>query len=173
MRGYCHGKEDLVEESGEIELSLSILSPGGQQMDSSFTASASIDIGVGAARVWEALTDPALIKRYLYGTDAVSDWKVGGSIVYKGVWEGKAYEDRGRIEEVLPGKRLRIAYWSAFSGLPDSPENYSPIEYDLVEAAGRTKLSIRQGNNATIESADRSAANWVQVLRAMKEILET
>ena len=48
-----------------------------------------------AKNVWEALINPAMIKQYFFGTDVVSDWKVGNSIVWRGTWQGKEYEDKG------------------------------------------------------------------------------
>ena len=58
-----------------------------------FAAAASVTIAATAERVWDALTNPSLIKQYLFGTDAISDWKPGSPITYRGVWEGKPYED--------------------------------------------------------------------------------
>ena len=34
-----------------------------------------ITINAPAGKVWQALTDPAQIKQYLFGTNTVSDWK--------------------------------------------------------------------------------------------------
>ncbi len=31
--------------------------------------------------VWEILTSPKYIKEYLYGTDVISDWKEGSSLI--------------------------------------------------------------------------------------------
>ena len=38
------------------------------------TATKSIVINAAPQRVWEALTDPAQIKQYMWGAEAVSDW---------------------------------------------------------------------------------------------------
>jgi hypothetical protein len=47
--------------------------------------------------VWDALVNPKKIKHILFGTTLFSDWKVGSRITYKGVWQGKEYEDGGTI----------------------------------------------------------------------------
>lgn len=63
-------------------------------------------INASSSRVWEALTDPKLIKQYLFGTEVSTDWKVGSPITYRGVWNGREYEDKGRIikaERQAPG----------------------------------------------------------------------
>ena len=141
-------------------------------MKDTFTAAAKITIKTGVTRVWDALTNPKLIKQYLFGTDAKSDWNVGSSITYSGVWEGKRYEDKGTVLELVPNKLLRTTYWSAFSGKPDLPENYNTVTYELSQNGGETTLAVTQDNNSSRESADHSAENWKKVLAAMKDLLE-
>lgn len=133
---------------------------------------ASITINASPAKVWEALTKPELIKQYLFGTEAISDWKVGSSIVYKGVWEGKQYEDKGTVLEVTPEKLLVSTYWSSMSGMPDIPKNYKKVMYELEPAEGGTKLTITQDNNATEESKAHSEGNWKIVLAGLKKVVE-
>jgi len=57
-----------------------------------------------------------LVKEWLFGTNMrVSTWEVGGSISYAGSWEGKPYEDKGKILEIVPQQKFVSTYWSAFS----------------------------------------------------------
>ena len=44
-------------------------------------AQASKTIAAPVAAVWEALTNPALIKQYMFGTDVVSDWREGSTAI--------------------------------------------------------------------------------------------
>jgi uncharacterized protein YndB with AHSA1/START domain len=130
-------------------------------------------IGVPVGAVWKALVDPALVKRYLFGTDMKADWKVGGNIVYSGEWQGKRYEDKGVILELKEGALLKTTYWSSMSGQPDLPENRSVVAYSLKAEAGGTRITIKQENIESAESAEHSAANWKGVLEGMKALLET
>jgi uncharacterized protein YndB with AHSA1/START domain len=141
-------------------------------MKTNHVAKAEITIRAGIGRVWDALTTPDLIKQYLYGTETHSDWKKGSPITYKGVWQGKPYEDKGVIVDIVPGKRLVSTYWSSMSGLPDTPEHYNMVTYELTPAGTFTTLAVTQDNNATKESADHSASNWATVLQALKALLE-
>ena len=141
-------------------------------MKDTFTATAKITIKAGSARVWDALTNPRVIKQYLFGTEAKSDWKVGSPITYTGVWEGKTYEDKGKIVELVPNRLLKSTYWSSMGGKPDTPENYNTVTYALAQNGGETTLTVTQDNNPTRESADHSTENWKMVLKAMKELLE-
>ena len=141
-------------------------------MNNTFFAKATITINAPASRVWDALTQPELIKQYLFGTHVTTDWKVGSPITYEGIWEGKAYKDKGTILQIEPGKLLVSTFWSALSGLPDIPENYQTVRYELSAEDHGTRLTITQDNNATQADADHSAQNWSMVLDAMKKMLE-
>ncbi len=136
-----------------------------------YTARTSIDIHASPARVWQALTDPEMIRQYLFGTQVSTDWQPGSPIIYRGVWEGKEYEDKGQILEVEPQKRLVSTFWSALSGLPDRPENYNTVRYELEPIEGGTRLTIIQDNNSTPEDARHSEQNWNMVLEGLKKLL--
>lgn len=142
-------------------------------MKQDFIAKASANIKAPAHKVWEALTSPAIIKEYLFGTEAISDFKAGSPITYKGQWQGKEYEDKGVILEVVPEKRLVSTYWSSMGGKADVPENYNKVRYELDEKDGQTTLTITQDNNPTPESRDHSQKNWEMVLGKIKNLLES
>jgi uncharacterized protein YndB with AHSA1/START domain len=138
-----------------------------------FTGTTSITINASPKEVWEALTAPAIVKQWLYGTEVVSDWKIGSPLIYKGQWEGQAYEDKGTILQIEPQKLLKATYLSSMSGKKDSPENYNILTYQLEPADGnKTKLTIVQENNPTQQAADQSAQNWTTMISAMKKLLE-
>jgi uncharacterized protein YndB with AHSA1/START domain len=141
-------------------------------MKKTYTARQSIRIQAPAARVWQALTRPELVKQYLFGTDLTADWRVGGAITYRGQWEGKPYEDKGAVKMFEPERRLQTTYFSSLSGLEDKPENYNTVTYELSESDGGTTLTVTQDNNASQESAEHSAKNWAMVLEGLKKVLE-
>src|SRR3982750_3806918 len=101
-------------------------------MKKGLTAKTSVAIQAPVAKVWEGLTNPELIKKYFFGTDAETDWKKGSPIFFRGVWEGKPYEDKGFITDIVPEKFVSYTYWSSFSGAPDIPENYANVRYDVT-----------------------------------------
>jgi uncharacterized protein YndB with AHSA1/START domain len=141
-------------------------------MSESLVAKRSVTVHADAAKVWDALTNPEMIKQYLYGTRAFSDWKEGSSITYEGVWQGKSYKDKGVVKKIEPRRILVTTYWSALSGLPDLPENYSTVTYALSERDGETTLTVTTDNIDTKESVDHTEANWNSVLEKLKELLE-
>ena len=141
-------------------------------MNTTRTAQATVTINAPASRVWEALMDPELIKQYLFGAEIVSDWKEGSPILYKGIYEGKAYEDKGRVLKAEPEKLLLITHWSPLSGTPDRPENYHQVSYELTAENGSTQLTITQDNNASREEQEQNTNFWKMVLDGMKKLLE-
>jgi len=141
-------------------------------MDRKFVAKATTTINAPASKVWDALTKPELIKQYMFGTDVISDWTVGSSITYRGEWKGKTFEDKGKVLEVKREKSLVSTHWSPLSGVPDSPENYHTVAYDLVENDGKTEVTITQDNNASAEEKTESENNWKQILEGMKKLIE-
>lgn len=141
-------------------------------MNTQLIAKATVSINVSLATVWDALTNPEVIKQYMFGTDVDSDWKEGSTIVWKGVWEEKPYEDKGIILKIEPQKLLQYSHFSPLSGAPDVPENYHTLTYELTEKGQNTFVSLTQDNNANEEAREHSQKMWETMLESMKKILE-
>jgi len=141
-------------------------------MNQKYIATVSIEINAPTSRVWEALTKPDLIKQYMFGTQVATDWQVGSPITYSGMWEGKAYHDKGKVLEVEPQKRLVSTFWSSMAGLPDLPENYQTVSYELAPIPTGTRLTLAQDNNNSAEEASHSEQNWKMVMEGLKKLLE-
>lgn len=135
-------------------------------------ATAETDIEAPPSRVWAALTDPDMIERYMFGARVVTDWTPGGPIVWRGEYEGRPYEDKGEILEVVPERRLKVTHFSPMSGAEDVPENYHTITYELEGSNGTTHVSLSQDNNASAEVAEHSQANWERMLSGLKATVE-
>ena len=141
-------------------------------MTKAYIARAETIINAPASRVWEALTKPELIKQYLFDTQVTTDWQVGSSITYKGLWEDKAYEDKGSIVEIEKDRLLVSTFWSPMSGVPDMPEYYKTVTYELFPEGQGTRLVLTQDNNDSEEEANLSAENWKGVLGGIKKVVE-
>ncbi|MEP7196141.1 MAG: SRPBCC family protein [Saprospiraceae bacterium] len=124
------------------------------------------------AQVWNALTNPEKIKEWLYGTNVKSDWKVGSSIIFTGNWEGTEYIDKGTILKFEIEKVLQYNYWSSFSGLTDSAENYSVLSFILKQSDNATELTLEQSNFATEIMYEHSDKNWDSTLDLLKKVVE-
>src|SRR5438094_6746813 len=141
-------------------------------MNKDLIARAATDNSAPGEKVWTALVTPATIQQYMFGTHVVSDWREGSPIVWKGEWEGKAYEDKGKILKLEPQRVLQYSHFSPLSGQPDVPENYHTITIELSRQGTQTKVSLSQDNNATDEARQHSEKNWNMMLDGLKKLLE-
>lgn len=141
--------------------------------DKTFVARQSIIIHAGVPQVWDALTNPQLIKQYMFGTEVTTDWQAGSPIMYRGIWEGKIYEDKGRVLQIEPGKLLVSSFWSSLSGLPNLPENYQTVRYELSAEGDGTRLTVIQEDNGSQEEATHAEQNWNMVLDGLKKLVES
>jgi uncharacterized protein YndB with AHSA1/START domain len=138
-----------------------------------YIARAQTTIAAPASLVWKALTDPDLIRQFMFGTEVVTTWEPGTPIHYRGTWEGKPYEDKGTILEVEPGKRMRSTHFSPLSGQPDVPENYHTLTYTLAEEGGRTTVTLTQDNNPDQAAVAHSEGMWQPMLESLRELVES
>lgn len=135
-------------------------------------ATAEIDVKAPPERVWSALTDPKQIKQYMFGSDVETDWQPGSAIVWKGEYEGKPYEDKGKIVSVDPEHQLVVTHFSPMSGLEDTPDNYHTLTYGLESRGAGTHLTLSQDHNANEDEAKHSRENWQNMLTQLKGVVE-
>jgi uncharacterized protein YndB with AHSA1/START domain len=141
-------------------------------MNKGLIANASTTINAPSAELWQALVTPAAIKEYMFGTTVTSDWVVGSPIVWKGEWQGRAYEDKGIILQVVPERVLEYSHFSPLAGVPDVPENYHIVTVELSPDGERTRVTLSQDNNPTEQAREHSEKNWGMMLAALKQFLE-
>ncbi len=141
-------------------------------MANKLTATVETDIHAPAGKVWQALTDPAMVKQYLFGTDMTADWRKGGAITYKGEWNGNSYTDKGEVIDIVPEKKLHTTYYSGMSGKEDKPENYANVIYYLDQEDGATHVTLTQDNIDDEKQLQHMQDNWNMVLGGMKKLLE-
>lgn len=141
-------------------------------MKSNISGEVSILISASKQAVWNALTDPAIIKQYLFGTNTITTWEPGTQVIFEGEWQGKKYQDKGTVLVNEPGKMLQYNYWSSMSGIGDEAENYMIVTYLLDGVDDNVTLTLRQENIPDEKTKNHSMDNWKQVLASIKKILE-
>jgi uncharacterized protein YndB with AHSA1/START domain len=139
---------------------------------SGHVASAQCEIDAAPEQVWRALTDPGLIKQYMFGSEVKTDWKPGSPITWQGEFEGRAYQDKGEIISFEPSRQLEVTHFSPLTGQEDRPENYHRVRYDLQPISGGTLVRLTQDNSSSAEEAEHSAANWRMMLDGLKKVVE-
>jgi uncharacterized protein YndB with AHSA1/START domain len=136
-----------------------------------FLSTVEVDIDVPRDRVWNALVDPTIIKKYMFGTEVESSWGPGSPIFWRGEFKGQHYEDHGEVLDVKPYERLKVSHFSPMSGLDDVPENYHTVTYELQQRGTKTHLCLTQGGNHSQQEADNSTENWQMALHSLVEAI--
>jgi uncharacterized protein YndB with AHSA1/START domain len=137
-----------------------------------FASVSRIDISAPPEEVWAALTDAESFGKAMFDTEVVTDWGIGGSIVYRGEYEGKPFEDKGEVIELSPPTRMRVTHFSPAGGDADKRENYHELRFDLEPFATGTHVTLTQDNNATERAATHSQGNWDTMLGLLKKVVE-
>lgn len=140
-------------------------------MQTNFKSNYQTIIKAPIEKVWDALTNPSIVRQYFFGSNLETDWKVGSTIYFTGEYEGKAYQDKGIVQEFTPNQKLSFSYLSDWSGLPDKPENYLLITYELKQLNDEVELKITQ-TNYDEEKAKHSEENWGKVIDGLKKLVE-
>src|ERR1700759_2274067 len=92
-----------------------------------------------ANKVWDALTNPEQTKKYMFGCETVSDWKVGSPLLWQAFYEGKnTVFVKGNIVSIEPNKKLVYTTFDPNSTMPDVAENYLTVTYELMPQNGQT-----------------------------------
>ena len=149
-------------------------------MSQSLTIKNSIDIHAPAAKVWNALTNPEETKKYMFGCEALSDWKEGSPLIWKGTFNGvELVAVKGIVVKIQPEKYLEYTVIDPNnSKIPDLPDNYLTVTLDLSTKDGVTTLTATQGDyNTVAEGADRykhsvNGGGWTPILEAIKAQVE-
>lgn len=132
----------------------------------------SIIIKAPAQKVWDALTKPELVKQWQYGSELLTDWKVGSSITFKSEWEGKGFEQWGKILEVIPMQIIKYSLFAPRPDLEDKPENYFVMSYVLHENGGNIKLEIIQEDNRPGAKQEEPNDEENPILNSLKNLCE-
>ncbi|OJJ15657.1 hypothetical protein BKI52_37880 [marine bacterium AO1-C] len=128
------------------------------------------------AQVWDLLTNPAKTRQYMFGSEVISDWKVGDLIEWRGKTE--TGDDitfvKGEILAFEAGTSVTQTMFDPHMGLEDVPENYAKLTYALAENGTGTTLEITQdftGVGNAQKRFEESKQGWPMVIQSMKELL--
>jgi uncharacterized protein YndB with AHSA1/START domain len=140
--------------------------------NSDLTSELSVMIEASPEDVWAALTQPTAIKRWFFGVDTETDWVPGNSIVHRGEWQGRPYEDKGTILRFEPLSSLIHTHWSAMSGLPDEPQHYQEVRWFLEPRDGGTMVTLEELNLPSEDAKATSEQAWATALDNLKGVAE-
>ena len=137
----------------------------------------STKINASPSKVWQALIDKRNLKAMWFGADVETNWRIGTPIFWRGDWKGTKFEDKGVIKTFAPGKKLSFTHWSPLSKVPDTPEHYHTVTFDLAPAGKGTEVVLTQENHDDSElrkpeSREELKKNWTMLLDGLKKAVE-
>jgi len=129
--------------------------------------------------VWNLLINPEMTKQYMFGSEVISDWRIGSEVHWKGVTENgeEVVYVKGEVLEFEEYKRITSTTFDPNSEMEDIPENYVKLTYLLKEVENGTLLTIIQGDFAGAEEGkkryDESRNGWKEmVIPSMIKLLK-
>ncbi len=140
----------------------------------------SIVINAPASKVWDALVNPEQTKKYMFGCEAISDWKPGSPLLWKGVFNGaELIAVKGNIVSIVLEKFLAYTVFDPNSTMEDVPENYTTVTYELSSESGMTVLDVTQGDFSTVANGQKryeetynNGEGWNPILVEIKKLAE-
>jgi len=140
----------------------------------------SVSIHAPAAKVWDTLTNPQQTKKYMFGCEAISDWKPGSPLIWKGVFNGvEMVAVKGNIVSIVPNKSLVYTVIDPNNpNIPDIPGNYLTVTCDLDEEGDQTLLTVSQGDYSTVAEGperyeDTRKGGWDSIMDQIKAVAES
>lgn len=136
------------------------------------THTAKITIHASPERVFEALTNPELVKLWQYGRVVMTDWKVGSKIKFRSGEEGSAdmLDEWGTILDIRPNEFIKYSLFTPRADLEDKPENYCVTSYLLSSDNGHCLIEIIQEDN---RPSGFASSTLKPILAALKRVAET
>lgn len=121
-------------------------------------------------KLWNALLDPELTKRYWANHRNRSEWKKGSA------WRHEIYDDpgtvhvEGRVIETDPPRRLVISW--ARPGEIDTEGRVSRVTFDVEPVAHSVRLTVTH-DELDPDMLRGISGGWPAVLSSLKTMLET
>ncbi len=117
----------------------------------------------------------------MFGCETVSDWQPGSPLLWRGSHEGQDMVFvKGHILKIKPGSFLAYTTIDPNSDIPDIPENYLTVTYDLYPESDETILTVTQGDYRRVADGERrykeaynDGQGWNPILEEIKKLLET
>lgn len=133
---------------------------------------AEITIQASTPRVFEALTNPELVKLWQYGRVVTTDWQVGSKITFSSEGQGgvETFKEWGTILEMRPNQLIKYNLFTPRDGLEDKLKNYCVTSYVLSDDNGYARIEIIQEDNRPSGFAPPTLK---PILVALKNVAET
>jgi len=125
-----------------------------------------------AEKVWHALTDPEMSKKFFFGRRVESNWEVGSEFE---MWhdEGHGLDVHGVVLECDPPHRLKVSWrvdWvEELRHLPDSF-----VTYQIDQLGDIVRLTMLEEHDESLDPKylEGGRNGWPMILNSLKSLLE-
>lgn len=129
--------------------------------------------------VWDALINPEKTKQYMFNCEAVSDWKIGSQLLWNANINGQTTTFvSGVVRDFEPENKLVFTTFDPNSTISDILENHIPVTYTVRSKAGKTFLTVVQGDFSKVAQGRKryestiAGGGWASVLENLKKVVE-
>lgn len=122
-------------------------------------------------RLWSALTTPEFTKKFWFGVESRSEWKIGAP--WQLVFKDGRIADAGEVLEFDPPKRLALKWRNEWK--PEfNAEGYGRCVMELEQMGPAVKLTITHSMETTGSAfIGAVSGGWPRILSNLKSLLET
>ena len=106
--------------------------------------SSNIIINASSDKVFQALTNPEIMKLWQFNWEVITNWKEGTEIKFRTKTEEKILEQWGTILEMKVNELIKYNLFTPKPGLEDEPESYCNTSYVLTNINGQTRVEVIQ-----------------------------
>ena len=137
-------------------------------------------------RLWQALTEPAFIRRYFEGGGPESDWQVGSPVRWKMGPDGDNHDWDQHVLEAEPGRRLSYTWhnyepemaqlfgWSDEKLAELRKEKRAKVTFEIEPVGPAVKLTVIHDDfEPDSEMLKGVREGWPAILSNLKSLLET
>lgn len=136
-----------------------------------------ITIDAPIAAVWDALVNPDLTERYMFGCRVISEWLPGALVNWVGTVEGKPITFvTGYLIDLVPEQLLVYSVVDPNAPYAGNRADHLIVSCELRETTDGVLLSVSQGDYTKVaDGAKRyghGVAGWDQLLQTLKKVVE-
>jgi uncharacterized protein YndB with AHSA1/START domain len=130
-------------------------------------------INATAQTVWQVLTQPEHVKKWQFGSDLITDWRIGSSIRFSTDWQGTIFEQWGEVIAFQANQHLAYSLFAPRPDLEDLPENYFKMTYTLSTENQQTRLEILQDDHRPNAKQEAPQGEENPILKGLKDLAES
>lgn len=138
--------------------------------------SKSITIHTSAATLWAALTTPESMKHWMtepgLEIHIITTWQPRTPITMYGHIHNIHFKNYGTVNQFIPERLLEYSHLSSLSNLPDLPENYTLLTFNIASSNNQTTLTLTISNTPTESIYKHLELYWNATLPILKKFTE-